>query len=471
MKEIYLPFRYRQIRKKYLATGDYFNWIFLNEDELKKLKSKKIKKTSKLYKQLVKNNFILTDSKQTDELMDKKREHMSNLFVGPSLHIVVLTKRCNQSCIYCHAAAVTENKKSCDMNKQNAKKVVDTIMTTPNQCVTIEFQGGEPLLNYEILQYIYEYAFEKNKKAKKDVKIVAVTNLELMDEKKFDWFISKKVGLCTSLDGPKFLHDKNRPSNNYDSSYENAVKWIKKAKQNGVELGALITVSKESLKYPHEIVDEYVNQGYKNLHLRPLNFLGKAVGTWKKNGYTAEEFIEFWKKAMDYIIEINKKGTYLSERECTIILKKVLNNEEPGYLDLMSPCGAVIGQIAYNYDGKVYSCDEARTLDEDTFQVGDCNDCIPKIKKKQKSIEIISSTINDAYYCNYCAYKTFCGVCPVCNYKETGSPISDVLRTSRCKMLMAFFDYIFEKMQDPSVKRIFESWVDPQKCRKYKTFE
>jgi uncharacterized protein len=463
MHNIYVPFRYKKINNKYLITGDYFNWVFINKAELNKLKKKNIDRNSILYKKLLENKFILDSGKQTENLIENKRYALSNIFSGPSLHIIVLTRRCNQSCIYCHAGAIGEDKKTADMNNETAKKTVDLIMNSPNKYITIEFQGGEPLLNFKTLQYIYEYATELNKKIKKNLKFSVVTNLELMDNQKFKWFLSKKIGICTSLDGPKKLHDKNRPSVNYNSSYDNVIKWIEKAKNKNIILGALITVSKESLEYPIEIVDEYVKQGYNNLHLRNLHYLGKAANVWKNIGYNADEFIMFWRKAMDHILELNKKGIHIQERLCNIILQKILNKHEPGYLDLMSPCGAIIGQIAYNYDGKIYSCDEARTLDEDIFQIGDKNcKSVTEIISDQKSIEIISSTINDTYFCDYCAYKTFCGICPVCNYKETGSPISDVLTTNRCKMLMGIFDYIFEKIENPEIRKIFEDWVNPK---------
>jgi radical SAM protein with 4Fe4S-binding SPASM domain len=208
-------------------------------------------------------------------------------------------------------------------------------------------------------------------------------------------------------------------------------------------------------------VDQYKDLGYAMLHLRPMNFLGNATGTWNRIGYTAEEFIEFWKKAMDYIFEINKNERLFTERTSNIMLQKILNHFELNFLDLMSPCGAVIGQVAYNYDGKIYTCDEARTLNDDMFQIGDSNiESIPKLVTSEKSLNIISSTMNDDYFCDYCTYKSYCGVCPVCHYGETGNPISDVLKTSRCKILMAQFDYLFEKIQDPEDKKIMESWVD-----------
>jgi His-Xaa-Ser system radical SAM maturase HxsB len=462
MKYIELPYRYKKINNKYLVSNDHFDWLFLSENEFNLLKENKVKKGSELYKRLVGQNIIIDNREQSEKLMDRRRQQLSLLFKGPTLHIIVVTKRCDQACVYCHAAANnSENKAKYDLSMENAKKFVDIIMTSPNPFISIEIQGGEPMLNFEVVKYIFEYSQELNKKYKKEILYALVTNLQSMDDEKFEYLVKNKIALCTSLDGPKELHEKNRPTTHDFSSHDRVMEWMEKFKEKKLLVGALVTVSRESLKYPKGIVDEYLRLGYKTVHLRELNFLGKAVGTWNNISYTADEFLEFWKTAVDYIIELNKKGNLMTERRCNIILQKVLNKNELNFLDLMSPCGAIIGQVAYNYDGKIYTCDEARTMEEEIFQIGDTNTkSVPEMITNDKSIQIISSTFNDSYYCEYCPYKAYCGICPVCHYGETGSPISDVLRTSRCKILMAQFDYIFEKLQDPKTRKILESWVN-----------
>lgn len=56
------------------------------------------------------------------------------------------------------------------------------------------------------------------------------------------------------------------------------------------------------------------------------------------------------------------------------MLTKILTNDDPGYVDLMSPAGIGIGALVYNYDGGVYASDEGRMLAEmgdETFHLGD----------------------------------------------------------------------------------------------------
>ena len=62
-----------------------------------------------------------------------------------------------------------------------------------------------------------------------------------------------------------------------------------------------------------EIVDEYVKLGIESITIRPLTKLGKAESNWESIGYTAEEFLEFYQKALDYIIQKNNQGYFLKE--------------------------------------------------------------------------------------------------------------------------------------------------------------
>ncbi len=66
-----------------------------------------------------------------------------------------------------------------------------------------------------------------------------------------------------------------------------------------------------------------------------------------------DEFIEFYIHSMEYILELNKKGIGFREQLSSIYLAKILTADDPNFLDERSPCGACIGQVAYNYDGKI----------------------------------------------------------------------------------------------------------------------
>ena len=458
-------YRSRDFGNKTLVTTDHGSWIMLSKEEFNFLKKHNFFNNPELVSKLESKGIIITEENK-GQIIDLLRKRYQHVFNGTSLHIVIPTLRCNMKCVYCHAASKPLDSVGWDMDEETAKKTVDFIFQSTSKAITIEFQGGEPLLNFEIVKFVIKYAKELNKKYKKDLMFNVVTNLTLMDDSKFNYFIKEEIGICTSLDGPGFLHNTNRPFPGGNGSYGIVEKWIKKfsseyEKRDKDELlNALITVTRFSLKYPTEIVDEYVRLGFKNIHLRFLNNLGDARPIWNKIGYTPAEFLPFWKKALDHILELNKKGIKIRERTGAIFAKKILTETDANFLDLRTPCGAAIGQLAYTPDGNIYTCDEARMLDEDLFRLGNVkqNSYLDIIKSK-KTCSIVLASTNEGQICDYCVYKPYCGICPVCNFAEQGSIIAKIPETPRCKIYMAQFDYVFNKLQDSSLMKLFNNWT------------
>lgn len=464
-------FRFKKLGRNYLLTNDVGFYIFLTPPQFKDFLNGKLNKKSKIYEELKEKGFTKNLSRsQKSKLIDVYRSRNSSLFrPGPSLHIVVPTLKCNFKCVYCQAGSRPLKEKKYDMDLGVAKKTVDFIFNTPAQPITIEFQGGEPLLNWPAVKFIVKRARAKSKLEGRNLNMVLVSNLSLMNEKKFDFLFKNQVGICTSLDGPENIHNKNRPWPG-GNSYRATTNWIKKIQKKRLalrkksrpypQLGALVTVSKRSLQCPEKIVDEYLKWGFGGIHFRSLTYLGFAKSCRNKIGYSAKEFIKAWKRTMDYIIAVNQKGTFFREREAQIMLQKILTDKDRGYTDLKSPCGAAIGQIVYNYDGNIYTCDEGRMLEDDTFLIGNVKD-----SNYQETIlggkvkTMVTSSCLENTSCDHCVYKPYCGVCPVRNYAFYGNLFPQIRNTDWCKIKIAQFAYLFRKMEDRKTREIFEKWV------------
>src|SRR5690606_5679435 len=97
------------------------------------------------------------------------------LSAGPNLHILVVTLRCNETCVYCHSSRAVMGATDSDMTKETAEKTVDLALATTNPSVTIEFQGGEPLVNFPVVKHVVEYALEKNREKKKSLEFTLIS--------------------------------------------------------------------------------------------------------------------------------------------------------------------------------------------------------------------------------------------------------------------------------------------------------
>jgi len=457
-------FRFKELNGQYLLTNEIGEYIFLEAGDFRKLTQGRLNKAGPVYRELKTRSFISKEINR-QELVERFRQRNKFLWQGPSLHIVVVTLRCDHRCIYCQTSSVLPDRKGFDMTEEVAKKTVDVIFGSPSQAITIEFQGGEPLMNWKVVRFICAYASEKNKSHGKDLRLTLVTNLSLMDEKKLNFLLDNNVTICTSLDGPRHIHDKNRKLHKSSRSSYNKVtsqiRKIMKKYKNPKAVGALTTVSRTSLSYPKQIIDEYNKWGFSAIHLRPLSNLGFSEKARTKIGYSAGEFVEFYRKCLDYLIGLNLEGrSQMVETTARILLSKILLGQTPNYLDIRSPCGAGIGQLAYNYDGSVYICDEARMLRDEIFSLGNVgvNSYEDIISHSGVSSTCISSVL-EGLYCDYCAYKPYCGVCPVCNYKETSSLYTQMGDNEKCKINEGTMDYLFSRLQDEKVRKVFLDWV------------
>ncbi len=459
--------RFKKLKNNYLVTNDIGSHIFLSPDLFKRYMEGTLDENSETYQTLVKNEFI-KESLDKNNLVDKYRKRNEFVFLGPSLHIVVATLRCNYRCIYCQVNSRQLKEKGYDMSIETARKVVDTIFCTPSSVITIEFQGGEPLVNWPVVKFIIEYARKKNQSAGKNLFITLVTNLSLLTEERYKFLVKNKIIFCTSLDGPKELHNKNRPWPGGDS-YRATVSWIKKIRERQKKdkdlyyISALLTVSKFSLNQAKKIIDTYVKYGFSGIHLRPLSFLGLSGTMRDRIGYSAGDFLKYWRETMDYIISLNLKNKTFQERGSKVMLQKIFIDQDPGFLDLRSPCGAGIGQMLYNYNGKVYTCDEGRMIGDDTFLIGNVNQNSYKEMISHDTVKSMCvASLLDNLPCDNCVYKPYCGVCPVLNYALYGNVFNSLPNNEKCQLQQGMLDYLFGKLENKKIRDIFETWVEPK---------
>lgn len=466
-------FRFRQLGQRVVITNDLGDWIVVDLSDFEDIVKGRVGPTHPLYGELTEKGFYI-ESMDVERAIERYRQRTS--FVGRStyLHIVVVTLRCNEACTYCHASREPMSRTSADMDLATAKKVVDMIFQSPSRQLAIEFQGGEPLANFPTLKFIVEYAEEKNAQEKRDLQFLLVTNMSLMDDEKLRFLMDHDVLMCTSLDGPASLHDTYRRLAN-DSAHAKTVGWLSKINEAYARRGldtdlwhvdALLTTTRQSFGHAREIVDEYVELGIKTIHIRPLNPMGFASRTWEKIGYTPEDFIEFYKECLDYIIQKNLEGVEIIERGAALFLARILSDEDHGYVDLRSPCGAGVGQLAYDQDGLVYTCDEGRMvarMGDDIFRVGGVreddlggvlsHECVRAIG--------VASCLEALPGCRDCAYLPYCGVCPVYNYVSQGDFFGQRPTNEKCRMNMLALDHIFDILssRDESVRQILERWI------------
>ena len=455
----------------------------LTQDDFRAFFEGTIAQGTELYGKLAERNFVRAEA-NVGQIAQRMAARRTFIHHGPNLHIVVVTLRCNETCVYCHASRADMTATHTDMTPEIADRTVETIFKTTNPSITIEFQGGEPLVAFPIMKRVIERAREANKTAGKKLEFTMVSNLSLLDDEKLEYLVANKVQICTSIDGPEHLHDKQRKLPGL-SAHKAATASIRKVNDAYKVMGldptlyhveALLTTTRDALPRYKEIVDTYVDLGCRALFLRPVDPFGFADKTAPRVEYPRAEYLEFYRSAVDYMLTLNKQGVEILERFAAIFLTKILGGEDPNFLDIRNPCGAAIGQVAYNYDGKVFTCDEGRMLHEmgdSTFLIGDLSKsgsagpvAASTLYRDMMGHETVramavASNLDAQPDCVNCTYQAYCGVCPVHNHRTQGSIFGRMRESSLCAVHKGIQDYLFEKIgsRDADTLETLKRWT------------
>lgn len=465
-----LPFRFSELKSdKHLLTNLAGEYYIIDKVKLDSLVKHQLSGDDQDYINLRAKHFLLDEHNEiaAELLALKVRTKYRRLTEFTGLHIFVVSLRCEHSCPYCQVSRKSEDKASFDMTSEIAEKSLDLTFRSPANAIKIEFQGGEPLLNFDMVKQIVLSAEERNKSANKILDFVIATNLALVDRAMLKFCKAHKIHISTSLDGPKDLHNKNRPRSG-NNSYERAIQGIELVREvlGKDQVSALMTTTENSLSRVEQIIDEYLRLEFEGIFLRQLSPYGFAIKTKSFRAYDTTKWLKFYKQGLDYIIELNKNGVRFQEYYATTILTKMLTSQETGFVDLMNPAGIGVAGIVYNYDGSVHASDESRMLAEmgdNTFKLGHVlQNSFEDIFTSDALLQPLEESFTlSAPMCTDCAYEPFCGADPVFHYATTKDFLARKPESEFCKRNMNIFRYLIEKMEeDPFVKNLFIRWAN-----------
>jgi His-Xaa-Ser system radical SAM maturase HxsB len=465
-----LPFRFLRLdQDREVLVNEVGEFVIGSVGTAQALIRKQLVRGSGLYSNLKAKQFLADDSSSPliDLLATKYRTKYSFIDGYTKLHIFVVTLRCDHSCHYCQVSRQTTDKSTYDMSFETAEKSVDLMMETPAQNVTLELQGGEPLLAFDVIRYIVPLAKKKAKALNKDLDIVVTTNLANATDEILFYLRDENIKVSTSLDGPGAIHNANRPRPG-GNSYELTIKNIDRARKvlGADKVAALMTTTQLSLEHPVEIIDEYVRRGFHSIFLRPISPYGFAVKTKKKTGYQVGAFLKFYRTGLAHILDINRRGYDLAEVYAKILLTKILTPYGTGYVDLQSPAGAGINVLVYNYDGAVYATDESRMLAEmgdHTFRLGNVWQHTRKqIFTGDAFVNLAAASCNQSLTgCSDCAFQPYCGSDPIHNHATQGDIFGHRPTSDFCHRNMEVIKHLFQLIAegDKETMRVFFAWI------------
>src|ERR1035437_2612950 len=223
-----LPFQFIPLdERRYILTNLAGEFLVVPHEVLHQFVSKRLPMDSGYYLSLKSQHFLGdADSSICLELLAAKyRTKQMPLSEFTSLHMFVPTLRCNNRCVYCQASRQGPTKPGYDMKWEDAEKAINFMFRSPARSLKVEFQGGEPLLAFPLIKQIVGRVEEINKTAVRNVEFVICSNLSLVSDEVLGFCGAHNIYFSTSLDGPRALHNANRPSTDFDS-YERTIAGI-----------------------------------------------------------------------------------------------------------------------------------------------------------------------------------------------------------------------------------------------------
>lgn len=465
-----LPFKFDRFDDDhYILTNMAGEYLLVDSNVVPALIDRTLGQDHPVFSSLRSKHFLrFPEEKAPLSLLGLKvRTKFSRLPPFTNLHIFVVTLRCDHSCPYCQVSRQMEGAGSFDMTKQMADKSLDFVFRSPNPAIKIEFQGGEPLLNFDMVKYVVLEAKRRNETQRRELQFVIATTLSLLTDEILAFCKAHMILLSSSLDGPRELHNANRPRSGRDS-HERFESGLQRAREalGYDQVSALMTTTDKSLADVKAIIDEYLRLGFDGIFLRSLSPYGFAIKTKKFQRYDTERWLEFYKEGLQYILELNKSGVKFVEHYSATVLKKMLTCEDPGYVDLMNPAGAGIAAIVFNYDGAVYASDESRMLAEmgdETFKLGNVlTNTYEEVMLSDQLLDALEGSFTlSAPMCSECAYESFCGADPVFHHAMSKDVLGRKSESAFCKRNMSIFKHLINLMNaDKQTKNLFLGWAN-----------
>lgn len=458
-----MPFNFERLsnNKVFISNHSGFFHIFEDVSELDRFIEGTHQDTQDLKSKMF--CFDTEDEQQTyTQLLSSSLSYKyQSSLCAPFLFIVVPTLRCDHNCNYCQVSRVNEDAQGYDLDRSKIISIVNRIIEIGYPPYKIEFQGGEPLLNFNFIQdFVGQFTSVVDEAS---VEFIIATSASLIDDKIINWAKNYPVSLSVSLDGTKSIHDRNRkhPRNSSHDLFQHGVSLIKKQLGDD-KFSTVTTLTRAGIADPQDIIDAHIDVGSKDIFLRPLSPYGFATKRYDDN-YTVQEFETYYEKLLRLLIkEYDDLG--IVEHNALIHLQRIYNNKFNGYVDLKSPAGYVLGALVFDYTGNIFGSDEARMLHKSygikELRIGEVETPLNFSNNNSLINTLASSFISENPGCDECAYQPYCGSDPMHHLSTQLDPVGDKSLSRFCSYQKSTFDIIFRLIDEKETSAILNRWLN-----------
>lgn len=350
-----------------------------------------------------------------------------------------VTDACNLACSYCYQI----NKGNRAMKFETARLLIDSLLMGEkgyedyihpsfSPGIIIDFIGGEPFLQIELIEEICDYFFKRcielDHPWLTKHKFAICSNGVLYFDPRVQKFLSKykdNLALSITIDGNKELHDACRIFPDGSPSYDIAIAAVKDWTSKGNFIGSKITIAPENIEYVFNATKHMMDLGYTQINANCIFEEG-----WNYNH--ASVLYNEMKKISDYLICNNLCDTYISLFSESFF--KPMSEE-----NIQNWCGGTGNMLACDPDGYLYPCirymESSLGNSRQPMRIGDVFNGIGKTECQQNCISCldkITRRTQSTDKCFHCPIGEGCAWCSAHNYQVFGT--ADKRATFICEM-------------------------------------
>ena len=180
---------------------------------------------------------------------------------------------CNLACKYCFAEEGEYHGRRALMSFEVGKKALDFLIANSGNRINLEvdFFGGEPLMNWNVVKQLVEYGRSQEKEHNKKFRFTLTTNGVLLNDEIMEFCNKEMSNVVLSLDGRPEVNDRMRPFRNGKGSYELIVPKFQKFAESRGEKDYFVrgTFTRNNLDFGNDVL-HYADLGFEKLSMEPV---------------------------------------------------------------------------------------------------------------------------------------------------------------------------------------------------------
>ncbi len=275
---------------------------------------------------------------------------------------------CNLRCKYCFADEGAYHQRRELMSARTGCKAIDFLIANSGsrRNLEVDFFGGEPLMNFEAVKSVVEYARQQEKIHNKNFRFTLTTNGVLLNDENIEYMNENMSNVVLSLDGRKETNDRVRVkvdgSGSYDSILPKLLKVAESRNQDNYYVRG--TFTRYNLNFADDVI-HLADLGFKQTSVEPVVCDGTPDYALREEDLPT--LFDEYEKLVEEYLKRRKDGRWFNFFHFMIDL-----DQGPCVIKRLSGCGAGCEYLAIAPNGDIYPCHQF--VGNEAYKMGNLND-------------------------------------------------------------------------------------------------